>query len=144
MRKSRKSPVMRVVHTSEPERLRTHTLGRRQVHTELFVTTRDKLMTIDSHAACAATPGILETTCERFDRAAKQVLRARWQCDVDGALVCRWVSERAIPTRGESGADERLTPIPADKSHLTALDAHAEADRVAEQHSYAAHLPRRA
>jgi hypothetical protein len=119
-------------------------LGRKQVHTELFVTRRDKLMTIDSHAARAATPGILETTCERSDRAAKQVLRARWQRDVDGALVCWWVPERAIPTRGQSGGDECLTTIPATKSHLTALDSDAEADRVAEQHSYAAHLPQRA
>ena len=98
-------------------------------------------MTIDSHAAPAATPGIVETTCERFDQAAKQVLRARWQRDVDGALVCWWVPERAILTRRQSGGDERLTPIPATKSDLTALDSDAEADRVAEQHSYAAHYP---
>jgi hypothetical protein len=79
--------------------------------------------------------------CERFDAAAKQILRARWRRDVDGALVCRWVPERAIPTRGQSGRDERLTPIPATKSRLTTLDSDAEADRVAEQHSYASHLP---
>lgn len=82
--------------------------------------------------------------CERFDAAAKQILRARWRRDVDGALVCRWVPERAIPTGGQSGREERLTPIPATKSHLTTLDSDAEADRVAEQHSYASHLPQRA
>jgi hypothetical protein len=49
--------------------------------------------------------------CEPFDAAAKQILRARWRRDVDGALVCRWVPERAIPTGGQSGREERLTPI---------------------------------
>lgn len=82
--------------------------------------------------------------CEPFDAAAKQILRARWRRDVDGALVCRWVPERAIPTGGQSGREEHRTPIPATKSHLTTLDSDAEADRVAEQHSYASHLPQRA
>jgi hypothetical protein len=71
--------------------------------------------------------GGVETTSERFDAAARPILCARWQRDLDGTLVCRWVPERAIPTRGQSGGDERLTPFPANKGH-TALDSHPETE----------------
>jgi hypothetical protein len=79
-------------------------LGRKQVRTELLVTTEDKLMTITTPArpAPSTDDDDVETTGALFDAAAKPVLRATWQRDPDGALVCRWVPGRTTPTHGRS------------------------------------------
>jgi hypothetical protein len=79
-------------------------LGRKQVRTELLVTREDKLMTIATPARPAPSADHVETTSAPFDATPKSVLRARWQRDVDGALVCQWVAERATPTVGQSRA----------------------------------------
>jgi len=77
-------------------------LGRKQVRTELLVTREDKLMTIATPARPAPSTDDVETTSALFDAAAKPVLRATWQRDADGALICRWVPGRTTPTDGRS------------------------------------------
>jgi hypothetical protein len=61
-------------------------------------------MTIATPARPAPIADDVQTTRTLFGATAKPVLRATWQLDADGALVCRWVPEHTTPTRGRSRA----------------------------------------